>query len=343
MLVVRSGGRALPSVSPSEPGPAPRSLARVAGPCRPVSKLRVLLEGQISSVIFIATRTMTSRGIWVGAGGGGLRLVSGNWPCRPVSSPDEWRRIEFLLFGVLTFGHPRGQSSSGASSLQHQIAALVADSLGPLLGAPVDRELPAIFSGIRGHHGLARQARATRWCLVAARGDFHLPRLAARLRSLSAHGWPCACERASGGRATSSCLPVLLLNFVVFFSFSAMLAVTTRHTVACVFGSTVFWLLCWATNAGRHAFLSLPGLDQMPSTAGQSIDLVYWLLPKPLDAHILMFDLLKGDPGAAQFDRSATDRGSCGAWHPVASLVTTGLFAVVLLGITAHEFLTLDY
>ena len=32
------------------------------------------------------------------------------------------------------------------------------------------------------------------------------------------------------------CVPLLLLHFAVFFSFSAMLAVATRSTVACVLG-----------------------------------------------------------------------------------------------------------
>ena len=48
-------------------------------------------------------------------------------------------------------------------------------------------------------------------------------------------------------------VPLLLLHFAIFFSFSLLLAVCTRSTVVCVFGSIAFWGICWAINFGRHA------------------------------------------------------------------------------------------
>src|SRR5262249_52606940 len=42
--------------------------------------------------------------------------------------------------------------------------------------------------------------------------------------------------------------PLLVLHFAVIFTFSAVLAVWTRSTVATMFGSLVFWLVCWAMN-----------------------------------------------------------------------------------------------
>ena len=47
------------------------------------------------------------------------------------------------------------------------------------------------------------------------------------------------------------CIPLLLLQFAIFYSFSVLLAVITRSTVACVFGSLLFWLLAWGINYGR--------------------------------------------------------------------------------------------
>jgi len=44
------------------------------------------------------------------------------------------------------------------------------------------------------------------------------------------------------------CIPLLLLQFAVLYSFSVLLAVTTRSTVACVFGSLLFWLLAWEST-----------------------------------------------------------------------------------------------
>ncbi|MBY0522428.1 MAG: ABC transporter permease [Gemmataceae bacterium] len=51
-------------------------------------------------------------------------------------------------------------------------------------------------------------------------------------------------------------IPMLLLHFTVFFSFSAFLAVWTRSTVTTVFGSILFWVICWAMNYGHHASLA---------------------------------------------------------------------------------------
>jgi len=51
-------------------------------------------------------------------------------------------------------------------------------------------------------------------------------------------------------------IPVLLLHFAAFYSFSAMLAVWTRSTVVCVFGTLLFWVMCWAMNYGRHTVVA---------------------------------------------------------------------------------------
>src|SRR5262249_15782481 len=44
------------------------------------------------------------------------------------------------------------------------------------------------------------------------------------------------------------CIPLLLLQFAVFYGFSVFLAVVARSTVACVFGSLLFWMLAWGIN-----------------------------------------------------------------------------------------------
>src|SRR5262249_23044651 len=54
------------------------------------------------------------------------------------------------------------------------------------------------------------------------------------------------------------CIPVLLLHFAIFYSVSALIAVCTRSTVACVLGSVLFWFVCWGMNYGRHAALATP-------------------------------------------------------------------------------------
>ena len=57
-------------------------------------------------------------------------------------------------------------------------------------------------------------------------------------------------------------------TFAIFFSFSVLLAVCTRSTVACVIGSLLFWLLCWGMNYGRHLVAGRPRRASVAPLAG---------------------------------------------------------------------------
>jgi ABC-type transport system involved in multi-copper enzyme maturation permease subunit len=138
------------------------------------------------------------------------------------------------------------------------------------------------------------------------------------------------------------CVPLLLMHFAIFFSFSAMLAVATRSTVACVFGSILFWLLCWAMNFGRHAALLLPDLQAAASGFGHSVELGYWLLPKPLDCHLILVGTLQDDHVLSRFlDTHAL--AEQGAWQPVGSVLASCACALVLLVLAAYDFVTAEY
>src|SRR5262245_41942987 len=100
------------------------------------------------------------------------------------------------------------------------------------------------------------------------------------------------------------CIPLLVIHFAVFFSFSAFLAVWTRSTIACVVGSLLFWLLCWGTNYGRHAALVVEA-ERATASAAQEAELAtgytraleagYWVLPKPSDLGYLLAKSLEAD------------------------------------------------
>jgi hypothetical protein len=138
------------------------------------------------------------------------------------------------------------------------------------------------------------------------------------------------------------CLPLLVLHFAVFFSFSAMLAVATRSTVACLFGSVLFWILCWGMNLGRHVALLWPDLDALSPAFAHAVEGGYWLLPKPLDFHLLLLDGLQGDhPLRRLVDTQAL--AARGAWSPAASLLASAACGVVLLVLAACDFLTAEY
>jgi ABC-type transport system involved in multi-copper enzyme maturation permease subunit len=138
------------------------------------------------------------------------------------------------------------------------------------------------------------------------------------------------------------CIPMLVLHFAVFFSFSAMLAVLTRSPTACVFGSVLFWVLCWGMNFGRHATHLLPELSGVSGVLAWTTEIGYWVLPKPLDFQLLLSDSLRPGELFARFV-STPKLTEHAAWFPVASVLASIATAVVLLVMAAYEFLTADY
>jgi ABC-type transport system involved in multi-copper enzyme maturation permease subunit len=136
-------------------------------------------------------------------------------------------------------------------------------------------------------------------------------------------------------------IPVLLLHFTAFYSFSAMLAVWTRSTVVCVFGTLLFWVLCWGMNFGRHAAVAHEPVG-MSDGSRVVLEIGYWALPKPGDLNVIFDDALDTQAFAAgvpEFD-AARQKGRLNLfWSAVASL----LFAGAMFGVAAWEFRNAEY
>jgi hypothetical protein len=140
-------------------------------------------------------------------------------------------------------------------------------------------------------------------------------------------------------------VPLLLLQFAIFFSFSLLLAVCTRSTVICVFGSIVFWFVCWAMNYGRHALALSEKMTPDSAFSGRLTwlaDLGYWLLPKPGDLSIVLFDALDaGGQFQRLFDSAAlAQAGVFSLWLSVLSSVAFMAYMLVAAG---RQFATTDY
>lgn len=141
-------------------------------------------------------------------------------------------------------------------------------------------------------------------------------------------------------------VPLLLLNFSVIYSFSALLAVCTRSTVACVFGSILFWVLCCGMNLGRHAVLAQPVVAPEtaphPASFHLTVEAGYWLLPKPVDLGILLQQALDAGKhfGLTPDLQSVMEQG---AFHPELSLLTSLLFGVAMMVLAARQLVTTDY
>ena len=91
-------------------------------------------------------------------------------------------------------------------------------------------------------------------------------------------------------------LPLLVFQFAVLYSFSLLIAVWLRSTVACVFGVVIFWALCMAINYGRHSAVSLPTLapeaQHLSPVTRTMIEMGYWVMPKPADQLMMLEDAL---------------------------------------------------
>ena len=138
------------------------------------------------------------------------------------------------------------------------------------------------------------------------------------------------------------CVPVLLAHFAVFFGFSALLAVCTRSTVVCVFGSLVFWFACWVMNYGRHVAVLLPESAGASPALVALADVGYWVLPKPADMGYVLFDTL-GAGKSFRAPEAFVALSTRGAFYPLLSLLTSLAFAVGTLAAAAWGLARTDY
>lgn len=136
-------------------------------------------------------------------------------------------------------------------------------------------------------------------------------------------------------------VPLLVVNFAVFYAASAVLAVCTRSTVVSLFGTLLFWLLCWAMNLTHHklAGAEIPGTTP---AAGALVKVGYWVLPKPLDMGGIFFDAMKAEDYATAVPELAAAKAR-GSFHPELAVLTSLAFAAAALAVAGYEFRHMDY
>lgn len=141
-------------------------------------------------------------------------------------------------------------------------------------------------------------------------------------------------------------VPILVVHFAIVYSFSVLLAVCTRSTVACVFGSILFWFACYGMNYGRHAAVALPHLA--PETPAQApafealLEAGYWMLPKPADLVYVMDEALKSTDHFSPLPELDKVK-QLGGFAPELSLLASLGFAVVLLSVAGRQLGRVDY
>jgi ABC-type transport system involved in multi-copper enzyme maturation permease subunit len=246
----------------------------------------------------------------------------------------------------LAFGAVRIAAESGVPaavhSLEAHLAIWVADVVGLLLALLWTAGfLPSFLEPAAASVLLAKPA--PRWVLIAGKSVGVLAFVTLQALLFVGGTWLALGLRTGvWDTVYLLCVPLLVLNFAIFFSFSAMLAAATRSTVVCVFGSMLFWVLCWGMNIGRHALRVLPDSLGPSAAPGTTAEIVYWVLPKPLDFQLLLSDQLQ--PGE-MFGRivSTPQLVEHGAWFPIASVLASVTAALVLFAVATYDFATADY
>jgi ABC-type transport system involved in multi-copper enzyme maturation permease subunit len=142
------------------------------------------------------------------------------------------------------------------------------------------------------------------------------------------------------------CIPLLLLNFAMLYSVSTMLAVWTRNTILCIFGSILFWVACFALNYGRHALATLSA-GSLESASGMDryrsvVDMGYWILPKPADLLLILNHGLQLGEHISE-PEVFTLVQKTGAFDPELSLLSSGAFTVAAVLFASWRFAHTDY
>jgi ABC-type transport system involved in multi-copper enzyme maturation permease subunit len=136
------------------------------------------------------------------------------------------------------------------------------------------------------------------------------------------------------------CIPLLVIEFTILYSCSALLAVWTRSTVVCIFGTLVFWSVCASVNY-NHSLVVNGSPPVGVITDSDVIEAVYWVLPKPGDVVLLLGDVLNSQRHFK--DRPDGVAGRQAGVDVEASLFTSLLFTGVVLALAGRRFVRREY
>ncbi len=144
-------------------------------------------------------------------------------------------------------------------------------------------------------------------------------------------------------------IPLFVLNFSVIYSFSVLLAVCTRSTIACLFGSILFWLVCWGMNIGHHFIFGFEEISGGTASLGPMsqflTEMGYWILPKPADISILLEQAM----GAQNYTVTLSSQSEFqqlvenGAFFPIWSILASLVFSVTMLFVSGNQLAATDY
>jgi len=144
-------------------------------------------------------------------------------------------------------------------------------------------------------------------------------------------------------------IPLLTLQFAVFYGFSVLVAVSWRSSVACALSVILLWAVSFGINYGRFTAYAMPALGsearQLSPMTRTLIDLAYWMMPKPADMVITLQDLLHAEKHSATLRSAPVVKEAIarGAYDPLLSMLSSLGFGVVMLALAGAQLGKLEY
>ena len=140
--------------------------------------------------------------------------------------------------------------------------------------------------------------------------------------------------------------PLLVLHFAIIYGASALIAVLTRNPSACLFGSLIFWLVCFAMNTARDSLLEIQASDPKAAKMGERVrplvEVGYWILPKPADLVVILDDAIRGEEHFALQKELSQVKGRP-EFRPTLSILSSLAFAAALIALSSRQFEETDY
>jgi ABC-type transport system involved in multi-copper enzyme maturation permease subunit len=248
-----------------------------------------------------------------------------------------------LAFGAIRI--PLARDAQGAVHfLELVLAGGVADTLGLMLTLIWTAGFLPGFLETRSIAVLLAKP-VPRWCLLVGKYIGVLTFVLASSTVFVLGTWGAIGLRTGIWEATYLyAIPLLLLHFAMFFSVSALLAVWSQSTVVCVFGSILFWCVAWSINFGRH---TLTAAADAVSTGSFSsgldwlLDACYWVLPKPADVSLLLFNAIEADGHFSRIVNLSSLEAH--GFSFVLSIASSLVFTVAILVLSARKLTATDY
>lgn len=144
-------------------------------------------------------------------------------------------------------------------------------------------------------------------------------------------------------------IPGITFYFAILYAVSVLTAVLTRSPIVCILVTVLVWAMLWGDGIGYSiltAFRKEPEVkaqaDDIPPWVYTTADAVHFVLPRTKDLDVLLTKTIGGELlTEAEYKSNGYDKLPDINWAE--SLIVSGVFIAVLLGLACWRFSVKDY